>query len=119
MKVALPLLAALCAGFVSSLAAQTRTTLPTLIEHPEQIALKHPTPPYPKTARVQHISGSGVFQVEVDVASGQVIDATIVTSTGSKLLDRSAVETLRTWQFRPNTIVRAKIPISFRLPPKH
>jgi TonB family protein len=98
--------------------AQREATLPKLFDV-EEYALKHPTPPFPKAARAKHIHGFGVFVMDIDVDSGQVIDVTVITSTGSKLLDQSAVETLRRWEFRPHTVKRVKVPITFTYPPKH
>ena len=81
----------------------------------EETALKHPKPEYPRVLRARHITGAGLFEVAVDAPSGQVIDVSVVRSTGSKALDRCAVEALKRWIFRPNTVTRAKIPIAFTL----
>ena len=82
----------------------------------EKIALKHPAPEYPKKLRAKHITGSGLFTIQVDAPTGRVVDVTIDRSTGSATLDKSAVEALRHWAFRPHSVVRVRVPIAFTLP---
>ncbi|MEO6970327.1 MAG: energy transducer TonB [Chthoniobacterales bacterium] len=113
MKAVLSHIVLICTLAASFAQAPMENRLPTIYEHPEQIALKHPTPPFPKKARAQHIQGSGIFALDIDYDSGQVIDAKVFKSTGYKMLDDSAVETLKRWQFRPHTIIHANIPIAF------
>jgi len=108
--------AALWATTLPELTAQD--SLPT-VSKPEDYALKHATPPYPDSARAHFVTGSGIFEVQVDRASGRVVDVAVVKTTGSKLLDRSAVETLHHWVFRPNSVLSAKIPITFTYTPRH
>ncbi len=85
----------------------------TIYERPEQIALKHPTPPFPKKARAQHVHGTGVFTLAIDEGSGQVIDVKVLKSTGYKMLDDSAVDTLKRWEFPAHVVTRLDVPITF------
>src|SRR5439155_234671 len=56
-----------------------------------------PRPEYPQEARSHRIAGSGVCVVSVDPASGSVTQASMAQSTGSPLLDKSFLSTVRTW----------------------
>jgi TonB family protein len=51
--------------------------------------------------------------VSVDPANGSVIDASMAQSTGSPLLDKSVLRTLRTWKFKPGTVSQVSIPVEF------
>jgi TonB family protein len=62
----------------------------------------------------RHITGSGVCVADVDPASGDITQVSIVESTGNPLLDNYAVRTLRKWRFKPGTVSRVRIPIEFR-----
>jgi TonB family protein len=79
------------------------------------LAVSRPQPPYPYEARAHHITGSGVCVVTVDPASGSVTDATMAQSIGNNLLDQSAVSTFKRWKFRPGTVSKVKIPITFTM----
>jgi TonB family protein len=85
---------------------------------------------YPKEARKQHIQGSGIFRMVVQIRSGSVQRVEIQRSTGSKILDDAAVSNLRAWLFKPPVLRRLqkrldsiynteeiliKLPITFRL----
>jgi TonB family protein len=72
-----------------------------------------PRPPYPQEARSHRISGSGVCVVSVDPATGSVTEVSITQSTGSQLLDKSVLSTVRTWKFKPGTVSKVSIPVEF------
>jgi TonB family protein len=59
-----------------------------------------PQPEYPAEARQRHVGGSGYFAVRVDRTTGRVATVQVLRSTGNKLLDSSAVQTLRQWRFK-------------------
>jgi len=63
-----------------------------------------PQPEYPKEARGHWWQGTGLFAVRVEISTGSVDSVRIAQSTGHKLLDTSAVETLKTWRFRPKEL---------------
>ena len=79
------------------------------------LAINSPRPPYPYEARAHKITGSGVVVANVDAASGNVTDASVATSTGSSILDDAAVSTFRRWRFRPGSVSKVRIPITFTL----
>src|SRR5438876_7065049 len=79
------------------------------------LAISSPRPPYPYEARAHKIMGSGVITLDVDSASGNVTDAHVSQSIGSSILDDAAVSTFRRWKFRPGTVSKVRVPITFTL----
>jgi protein TonB len=79
------------------------------------LAIASPRPPYPYEARSKRITGSGVITATVDPASGNVTDASVTQSTGSPILDDAAASTFRRWRFRPGSVSKVRIPITFTL----
>jgi TonB family protein len=70
-----------------------------------------PNPVFPPAALQQHLGGRGIYAM--DIVNGLVEDVRVVRSTGYKILDDSALETLRTWRFRPHRLIKVTIPIDF------
>jgi TonB family protein len=64
-------------------------------------AVYKPEPPYTKEARAAKLQGTVVLEVTVR-AEGTVSDVKVVRPLG-KGLDESAVETMKTWKFKPAT----------------
>jgi periplasmic protein TonB len=65
---------------------------------------------WPPVALQQHLSGQGVYVIDLD--SGIPYDVRVVRSTGHKILDDAAIETLRKWRFR-RVVTGVTIPITF------
>jgi len=78
-------------------------------------ALFGPKPLYPYEARARKLTGSGTCVVTVDPGSGNVTNAEMVQSTGSPILDNSALSAFRRWRFKPGALSKAKIPVTFTL----
>jgi protein TonB len=85
------------------------------ISSAKALATSMPRPEYPYEARSRRITGSGVCVVTVDPGSGSVTDATMAQSIGNPILDNSAVSAFRRWKFRPGTVSKVKIPITFTM----
>jgi len=79
------------------------------------LAINSPRPGYPYEARSKRITGSGVCVATVDAASGNVTGASMTQSTGSPILDNSALSAFRQWRFRPGTVSQVRIPITFTM----
>ena len=79
------------------------------------LAIYAPRPQYPYEARSRRITGSGVCVAEVDPGSGNVTSASMATSVGSPILDNAAVSAFRQWRFRPGTVSKVRIPITFTM----
>lgn len=83
-------------------------------------ALHNPKPPYPLAARRQGIEGRVLLAAHVR-ADGTCAEARLKHSSGHRLLDQSALDTVRRWRFLPARRGNAsmdswvEIPISFRL----
>ena len=78
-------------------------------------AISAPRPEYPYEARSRHITGSGVCVVTVDAGSGSVTDASMAQSIGNPILDNSAVSAFKRWRFKPGTVSKVRIPITFTM----
>jgi len=76
-------------------------------------AINAPVPVYPYQAKRHHITGDGVCIVTVDAASGKVTDATMEQSTGNAILDKSTIEAFRQWRFKPGTVSRVRVPVTY------
>jgi TonB family protein len=80
------------------------------------VAIFAPKPDYPYEARSRHVTGSGVCVLSVDVASGNVTDASMAQSIGNPILDNSTVTTFRRWRFRPGQVApKVKVPITYTM----
>jgi protein TonB len=60
-------------------------------------------PPYPAMARRMGEEGEVRLDVQVG-ADGQVLEVRLKKSSGSRLLDQTAIETVKKWRFSPATI---------------
>jgi TonB family protein len=70
-------------------------------------------PKCPREAREKGLTGKGVAVVKIDPASGYVISAWMLKSTGHQILDSAAILAFRQWRFRSRSITRLEIPIQF------
>jgi protein TonB len=73
------------------------------------VAINVPKPEYPTVARRRGVEGVVVVRIRVD-ENGRLSDASVVTSSGSKDLDESALGSIREATFRP--ALRAGIPVA-------
>jgi periplasmic protein TonB len=88
---------------------------PMSISSAKALATYAPRPQYPYEARSRHITGSGVCVVEVDTASGSVTSASMASSIGNPILDNAATSAFRQWRFKPGSVSKVKIPITFTM----
>jgi TonB family protein len=83
------------------------------------IPIYKPEPPYTDKARAAKLQGTGVYSAVID-DSGNVADVQVVRSL-EKGLDESAMQTVRTWKFKPAmkdgkpVSVKGTLEVSFRL----
>jgi TonB family C-terminal domain len=74
-----------------------------------------PRPVYPYEARRQRATGSGVALLTVDQTSGTVIDVIMIQSCGNGILDQSTLDAFRRWRFKPGSVTRVQVPITYTL----
>lgn len=79
------------------------------------LTLYAPRPVYPYEARRERITGSGVAELTVDPAVGNVTDARMAQSTGSATLDRATVEAFGRWRFKPGAASNVRVAVTFTL----
>src|SRR5207253_11130702 len=72
-------------------------------------------PKYPLAARREHLTGAGLFFLEIDTISGAVTHVTVSKSTGHTILDEAAISALQRWRFAPHSAVEVSVPITFSL----
>jgi TonB family protein len=77
------------------------------------LATHAPRPHYPYEVRSRHITGRGVCVVEVDAGSGSVTSASMASSIGNSILDNAALSAFRQWRFKPGSVSKVRIPITF------
>ncbi len=84
----------------ASAAATPASTGP--VERPRPLADSSPAPQYPPAALRRGERGTVVVRVDVD-ANGMPGGVTLVQRSGSRALDRAAMEAVRRWRFQPAT----------------
>jgi TonB family protein len=72
-----------------------------------------PRPVYPYQALRSRITGSGTALLTVDPVSGNVTEVFMLQSCGNAILDIATLDALRRWRFKPGTIVRVRVPITY------
>src|SRR5947208_7312800 len=85
------------------------------ISSAKALATYAPRPQYPYEARSRHVTGSGTIVCTVDSGSGSVSSCSVSSSTGSPILDNAATSAFREWRFRPGTVSKVNIPITFTM----
>lgn len=80
--------------------------------------LSHPAPDYPVEARKKHLTGKGIYLLDVDTTTGSVTTVTVVQSAGALILDNAAIRALRRWKFRSHSPVEVEVPITFSMSEK-
>lgn len=92
---------------------------PTLVL-PSTSGISNPEPKYPYSARKRGLQGVVVLSVTV-APDGSVAEISIHQSSGHKVLDRSAIKTIKNWYFSPArlgdkpVVARLQVPIRFQL----
>jgi|SRR6478752_579986 len=70
-------------------------------------------PDYPVDDRVLRHEGVGLYHLKLDLTTGRVTTVTIITSTGFKGLDVSAVRALRQWRWKAGRWQEIDMPVRF------
>ena len=80
-----------------------------------KFAVYAPRPRYSYEALARRLQGSGTAILTVDPATGNVTNVVMATSTGVRSLDDETISTFHRWRFKPGTVSKVRIPISFTL----
>ncbi len=86
--------------------------------------LEHNRPIYPMAARIRGCEGLVLVAAEIST-DGSVRSVRVEKSSGYAMLDRSALEAVKTWAFRPGTkmgqpvVMWVKVPVKFMLKGNH
>ena len=81
-------------------AAQPNQTLPTTQASYEVGSPHNPRPPYPPAAFVARIEGRVIVKVHV-MSNGKPAEVQLLQTSGSALLDKSALDTISRWELQP------------------
>ena len=72
-----------------------------------------PRPEYPIEARRLHLTGGGIFVLNIDVKTLSVKSIQIQKSTGHAILDAAAMKALINYRFKPGVPPRVWVPVRF------
>ena len=78
----------------------------------DSVALRHPTPEYPRIALNLHISGDVVVTVRVE--SGKIMETTANSHSSPLLADSATRWVANQWKFKPSVSGVFTIPISYK-----
>jgi periplasmic protein TonB len=107
-------------GTVATVPASNKPALPSALEAAQPEYSQNPPISYPRRARRRGYEGTVLLEVLVK-RNGKVADLRILASSGSSILDRSAVNSVKTWSFKPakkgnDTIdMWVQVPVRFKL----
>jgi TonB family protein len=76
------------------------------------VALRHPTPEYPRNALNLHISGNVVVTVRVE--NGKIMETTANSHSPPLLADSATRWVANQWKFKPSVSGVFTIPISYK-----
>jgi TonB family protein len=94
-------------------AASVSEPVPVSLSVAQSMAITAPLPEYTYEMKRRNLSGNGVCVVTVDTPTGTVTNASMFQSTGKPLLDRITIQTFKNWRFKPGTVSRVRVPISY------
>jgi TonB family protein len=78
----------------------------------KELFLSMPKPSYPPGLRRRHMTGSGIFRMNID-ENGRVTNVNIRQSTGHRELDAQATNALMRWRTKPGARREIDMPITF------
>jgi protein TonB len=106
-------------GDVSMIASKGNTSelmaAPITPPSADVYALRNPKPPYPISSRENGEQGAVMLYACI-TDHGKVDRVDLAQSSGYPALDRSALNTIRHWSFRPAQESGKSIPMCYRLP---
>jgi TonB family protein len=67
---------------------------------------------YPEAAQKAHLSGSGLYELQINKA-GVTTAVSILKSSGKPVLDQAARSAFLKWRFKPGVFSRVRVPVSW------
>jgi TonB family protein len=67
---------------------------------------------YPEAAQKAQLSGSGLYELQINKA-GVTTAVTILKSSGKPVLDQAAKSAFLKWRFKPGVFSRVRVPVSW------
>ena len=97
------------------------------VRHPNAFCVRDavlaPYPQYPSqlwpsgtdsAARIRYNHRDGLYRLNIDLNTGRVRQITIISSTGSALLDTASTSAFKHWVFKPGRWTEVTIPTTVR-----
>jgi len=75
-------------------------------------AVASPSAGYPEAAQRTNITGSGLYELQINKA-GATTGVAVVKSSGSAVLDQAARSAFLKWRFKPGVFSRVRVPVSW------
>ena len=75
-------------------------------------AVASPGAGYPEAAQKAKVTGSGLYELQLNKA-GTTTGVAIVKSSGSAVLDQAARSAFLKWRFKPGVFSRVRVPVSW------
>ena len=75
-------------------------------------AVASPSAGYPEAAQKAKLTGSGLYELQINKA-GATTGVAVVKSSGSPVLDQAARSAFLKWRFKPGVFSRVRVPVSW------
>jgi TonB family protein len=79
-------------------------------------AVASPSAGYPEVAQKAKMTGSGLYELQINKA-GATTGVTTVKSSRSAVLDQAARSAFLKWRFKPGVFSRVRVPVSWTVNP--
>lgn len=77
-------------------------------------AITAPAAGFPEEARKAKLTGSGVYELQVN-KNGGITRVRVVKSSGSAVLDKAARDAFGKWRFKPGVFAKVRVPVSWQV----
>ncbi|MEZ8100691.1 energy transducer TonB [Vibrio bivalvicida] len=98
---------------------QGASSQPVMVTRPSFLT-RPSAPKYPRLARKRGIEGIALYEIWLD-EDGQQVKQVLISSSGTDILDKSALAAIKKWRFSPHSVDgqkmahRVQIPVRFKL----
>jgi len=98
---------------------QGASSQPVMVTKPSFLT-RPSAPKYPRLARKRGIEGIALYEIWLD-KDGQQVKQVLISSSGTEMLDKSALAAIKQWRFSPHSVDgqkmahRVQIPVRFKL----